>query len=28
VLLTRGREIDLRQGSTLDVVFERGLQLD
>jgi type IV secretion system protein VirB10 len=28
VLLTRGKEIDLRQGSTLDVIFERGLQLD
>ena len=25
VLLTRGREVDLRQGSTLDVVFERAV---
>jgi hypothetical protein len=28
VLLTRGREIELRQGSTLDVVFDHGLKLD
>lgn len=28
VLLTRGKEIELRQGSTLDVVFDRGLKLD
>ncbi len=28
VLLTRGREVDLRQGSTVDVVFERPVPLD
>jgi hypothetical protein len=28
VLLTRGNEIELRQGSTLDVIFDRGLKLD
>ncbi len=27
VLLTRGREVDLRQGSTLDVVFDRPVEL-
>jgi hypothetical protein len=27
VLLTRGREVELRQGSTLDVVFDRPLDL-
>jgi hypothetical protein len=25
VLLTRGREVDLRQGSTIDVVFQRAV---
>lgn len=28
VLLTRGREVELRQGSTVDVVFERAVPLD
>jgi len=28
VLLTRGREVDLTQGSTVDVVFERRVPLD
>jgi hypothetical protein len=28
VLLTRGREVDLRQGSTIDVVFERAVAVD
>lgn len=28
VLLTRGREVDLRQGSTVDVVFERAVPVD
>jgi hypothetical protein len=28
VLLTRGREVELRQGSTLDVVFDRGVALE
>ncbi len=28
VLLTRGREVELRQGSTIDVVFERPVPLD
>jgi len=28
VMLTRGKEIELRQGSTLDVTFDRGLKLD
>jgi hypothetical protein len=28
VLLTRGREVELRQGNTLDVVFERSIPLD
>jgi len=28
VLLTRGREVDLAQGSTIDVVFERAVALD
>lgn len=28
VLLTRGKEIELRQGSTLDVIFGHGLRLD
>jgi hypothetical protein len=27
-LLTRGREVDLRQGSTIDVVFERAVPID
>jgi hypothetical protein len=27
VLLTRGKEVDLRQGATLDVVFDRGVEL-
>jgi hypothetical protein len=27
-LLTRGREVDLRQGSTIDVVFERAVAVD
>jgi hypothetical protein len=28
VLLTRGREVELRQGNTIDVVFERPIPLD
>jgi hypothetical protein len=28
VLLTRGREVDLHQGMTLDVVFDRAVQLE
>src|SRR4051794_40317696 len=28
VLLTRGREVDLRQGMTLDVVFDRPVSID
>jgi hypothetical protein len=28
VLLTRGREVELKQGSSLDVVFDRGLSLE
>ena len=28
VLLTRGREVDLRQGSTVDVVFDRAVPID
>lgn len=28
VLLTRGREVELRQGSTLDIVFDRPVTLD
>jgi hypothetical protein len=28
VLLTRGKEVDLRQGTTLDVVFDRPLSLE
>jgi len=28
VLLTRGREVELRQGSTIDVVFERPVVVD
>ncbi len=28
VLLTRGREVELRQGSTIDVVFERAVVVD
>jgi len=28
VLLTRGREVELRQGSTIDVVFDRPVSLD
>jgi hypothetical protein len=28
VLLTRGREVELRQGSTIDVVFERPVSVD
>lgn len=28
VLLTRGREVELRQGSTLDVVFDRPVKLE
>jgi len=28
VLLTRGREVELRQGSTLDVVFDRAIALE
>ncbi len=27
-LLTRGREVDLRQGATLDVVFQRAVQVE
>jgi hypothetical protein len=28
VLLTRGREVELRQGSTIDVIFERPVTID
>jgi hypothetical protein len=28
VLLTRGREVDLHQGSTIDVVFDRAVPMD
>ncbi len=28
VLMTRGKEVELRQGSTLDVVFDRPVQID
>ena len=28
VLLTRGREVELRQGSTIDVVFDRPIPVD
>jgi hypothetical protein len=28
VLLTRGREVELRTGSTLDVVFDRPLEIE
>ena len=28
VLLTRGKEVELRQGSTLDVVFDRPVSLE
>ena len=28
VLLTRGREVELRQGSTIDVVFQRNVPID
>lgn len=28
VLLTRGREVELRQGSTIDVIFERRVPID
>src|ERR1035441_9531608 len=28
VLLTRGREVELRQGSTIDVVFDRPVTID
>ena len=28
VLLTRGREVELRQGTTLDVIFERAVPVD
>jgi hypothetical protein len=28
VLLTRGREVELRQGSTIDVVFDRPVKVD
>jgi hypothetical protein len=28
VLLTRGREVELRQGSTIDVVFDRAVTVD
>jgi hypothetical protein len=28
VLLTRGREVDLRQGSTIDVIFDRAIQVE
>jgi hypothetical protein len=28
VLLTRGREVDLRQGSTIDVIFDRPVTID
>jgi len=28
VLLTRGREVELRQGSTIDVIFDHPVQVD
>ena len=28
VLLSRGKEVDLRQGSTIDVVFDRAVPVD
>jgi hypothetical protein len=28
ILLTRGREVDLKQGSTLDVVFDRAISIE
>jgi hypothetical protein len=28
VLLTRGREVELRQGSTIDVIFDRPVSID
>ena len=28
VLLTRGREVELRQGSTIDVIFDRPVTID
>jgi hypothetical protein len=28
ILLTRGREVDLRQGSTIDVIFDRAIPMD
>jgi len=28
VLLTRGKEVDLRQGSTIDVVFDRAVPVE
>jgi len=28
VLLTRGREVELRRGTTVDVVFERAVPVD
>jgi hypothetical protein len=28
VLLTRGREVDLRQGSTIDVIFDRAIPIE
>jgi hypothetical protein len=28
VLLTRGREVELRQGSTIDVIFDRAVTID
>jgi hypothetical protein len=27
-LLTRGKEVELRQGSTLDVVFDRAITIE
>jgi hypothetical protein len=28
VLLTRGREVDLKQGTTIDVIFDRAVPID
>jgi hypothetical protein len=28
VLLTRGKEVELRQGATVDVVFDRAVPID
>jgi hypothetical protein len=28
VLLTRGREVELRQGATIDVIFDRPVPID